>query len=437
MIEIGSIVAEKYRVDRVLGRGGMGMVVAATHVGLGQQVAIKVLLEELLDNTTVVERFLREARASARLRGEHVCRVSDVGTTERGQPYIVMELMAGGDLAAMVAVNGPLPVSAAADFVLQACLGLSEAHALGIVHRDVKPANLFVTERPDGTALVKVLDFGIAMVVEDGEHRLTRTAAMLGSPGYMSPEQLRSSRDVDARSDVWSLGITLFELVTGRPPFSGASISELTLAIAMDPTPPVGVSVPPGFEAVLQGCLAKDPDARFPDVSALAAALAPFAGHGGAALAAGVARIAAGKRRTGPVRLEPAPPAARTPVPAKTTLGSAVMATVDPTRATSRRWPVIAGVAAGLVAVAVLVALATTGSRERAAAPMTGEARVAFTPVDASQRAPDATSVDAIRVSDAAVSDAAVSDAAVSPDASTKPRTPGKRRKKNFDEFRD
>src|SRR5215204_4397964 len=152
------LLAGKYRVDRVIGRGGMGVVVAATHIYLNQPVALKFLLPDVEHNHEVVVRFVREARASAQLRGQHVCRVSDVGTLENGSPYIVMELLEGSDLGSLID-GGPLPVQTATDFLLQACLGIAEAHALGIVHRDLKPTNLFLTRRPDGGPLVKVLDF--------------------------------------------------------------------------------------------------------------------------------------------------------------------------------------------------------------------------------------------------------------------------------------
>jgi len=273
-VKQGAVIAGKYRIDRVLGQGGMGVVVAATNLHIEQRVALKFLLPDLLEEKPVVERFLREARASARLRSEHVCRVYDVGV-ENDAPFIVMELLEGRDLASIVGDNGPLPIAMAADCVLQATIGLAEAHALGIVHRDLKPANLFVTRYLDGSSLVKILDFGIAKAPSDTQFQLTRTATVMGSPGYMSPESLRSTRDADARSDIWALGVILFELVSGKPPFVAESITELALRVAMDPTPPLP-GVPRDFERVVARCLEKEPARRFANVSQLAAALAPF-----------------------------------------------------------------------------------------------------------------------------------------------------------------
>lgn len=291
MLGVGSVVAGKFRVERPLGQGGMGAVFAATNVLLGQRVALKVLLGDMCTQPAIVERFLREARASAQLRGDHVCRVSDVGTLEDGAPYIVMELLEGRDLAGVLAATGPLRSDVLCDYVLQACLGIAEAHAVGIVHRDLKPANLFLAQRPDGTTLVKVLDFGIAKAPSSQQFDLTQTAAVMGSPGYMSPEQLRSSRNVDARSDIWALGTILYELSSARTPFNGESITELAVRVSMDPTPPLPDFVPAPLQQVIYRCLEKHPDHRFQDLASLAVALAPFAGPRGHEMAMGIARI--------------------------------------------------------------------------------------------------------------------------------------------------
>mgnify|MGYP001062724726 FL=1 len=219
-VQPGDLLAGKYRIERVLGRGGMGVVVSAVHEALDERVALKFLLPEALANQEAVQRFLREARAAVKIRSEHVARVTDVGTLESGAPYMVMEYLDGVDLARYLESRGPLPVPEAVEYMLQACEALAEAHALGIVHRDLKPANLFRIERVDGTPSIKLLDFGISKVIAH-QVALTQTSSMLGSPLYMAPEQMTSSKHVDARADVWALGIILFELVTGEPPFQG------------------------------------------------------------------------------------------------------------------------------------------------------------------------------------------------------------------------
>jgi serine/threonine-protein kinase len=281
-VKAGDILAGKYRVERVLGEGAMGVVVAAMHVHLGERVALKFLKAEHTANAEVVARFLREAQSAVRIKGEHVARVSDVGTLNDGAPYMVMEYLTGSDLGELVEKKGKLDVPQAVDCVIQACSALAEAHALGIVHRDLKPANLFLTTRADGSALVKVLDFGVAKLlnVDPSKPQLTANGAVIGSPVYMSPEQLLAKKTIDARSDVWQLGVILYELLTAVCPFDGRTMAEIMIAIGVHPAKPlrqVRPDVPPELEAVVMRCLEKDPDKRTPDVAALAEGLLPFA----------------------------------------------------------------------------------------------------------------------------------------------------------------
>ncbi len=284
-VDEGTILAGKYRVERVLGRGGMGVVVAATHMQLDQRVALKFLLPDALDNGEVVERFSREARAAVKIQSEHVARVIDVGQLDNGLPYMVMEYLQGSDLSATLRAQDRLPIEDAVEYVLQACEAIAQAHALGIVHRDLKPANLFLTTRPDGTMSIKVLDFGISKLTVPGassgpEMSLTRTSAIMGSPTYMSPEQLKASRDVDARADIWALGVVLFELLTGSTPFEAETMPMLCAAILTDPPATVRAfrpEVPADLEKVILRCLEKRPDVRFANVAELAAALAVHA----------------------------------------------------------------------------------------------------------------------------------------------------------------
>lgn len=297
-VSVGDVIAAKYEVEQVLGRGGMGVVVAARHLHLDTRVALKFLLPHALVDAEAVQRFTREARAAALLRGEHVARVRDVGTLDTGAPYIVMEHLTGTDLAEVIAGTHGLDSETAAHYVLQACVAMAEAHAAGIIHRDLKPQNLFRTTRPDGTALIKVLDFGISKLLpRDGETDVGQTSAnaVLGSPAYMSPEQTKSSRNVGPQADVWSLGAILYELLSGRRPFNAATVPELFAEILLeDPTPlcELAPDVSPELGAVVMKCLMKPPAARFGSVTDLAEALAPHAGPKGAELAESVSRVA-------------------------------------------------------------------------------------------------------------------------------------------------
>ena len=277
----GDMLLQKYRVERVLGQGGMGIVVAARHVELGQVFAIKCMLPSALSEEGAIERFLREARAAAQIRSEHVVRVVDVGRLETGAPYMVMEHLSGSDLGAIVGARGALPVGEAVTYVLEACEALSEAHAMGIVHRDLKPANLFVVRRPNGTSFVKVLDFGIAKQTVPGQVALTKTNAVMGSPLYMSPEQMFSSKNVDLRADVWAMGVVLYELCTGQVPFEGATVTEVVARVVQqEPAPPSTIrpNIPAGIDAAIARCLHKQPEQRYATIAELAAAIRPFAG---------------------------------------------------------------------------------------------------------------------------------------------------------------
>jgi eukaryotic-like serine/threonine-protein kinase len=295
-VSVSQILAEKYRVERVIGAGGMGVVVAARHLELDEQVAIKFLLPEVLADAATVARFFREAKAVARIKSEHVARVFDVGRLPNGAPYMVMEYLEGSDLSAWLAAEGALPVQQAVDFILQACVAIAEAHALGIVHRDLKPANLFCVRRSDGQFAIKVLDFGISKMsdAERGGMSFTQTTAMMGSPLYMSPEQFRSTKTVDLRTDIWALGTILYELLTGRAPFSASTVTELAIRIATEPArSPLEFrsDLPPALASAIVTCLEKEPERRFPNVSALAVALEPFASPGARATIERIAGI--------------------------------------------------------------------------------------------------------------------------------------------------
>jgi serine/threonine-protein kinase len=309
-VRAGDVLAEKYRVERVLGAGGMGVVVAALHLELDERVAVKFLLPEIGENSNAAARFMREARAAARIKSEYVARVIDVGRLATGAPYMVMEYLEGRDLAALVAA-GPLAVEDAADYVIQACHAMAEAHAAGIVHRDLKPANLFLAQRPDGTRVIKVLDFGISKTAlgDTPDAALTKTSTMMGSPYYMSPEQMRSARDVDHRTDIWSLGVILFELLSGRPPFQGDSLPELITSILTDSPPSlVGLrpELPHALESVVLRCLQKSRDLRVKDVGELTRALLPFGSRRSRYTAERVLKLT-GSLESLPASLAPAP----------------------------------------------------------------------------------------------------------------------------------
>ena len=277
---VGDVLAGKYRVEKVIGEGGMGVVFAARHVALDQLVAVKVLLADAAKGDTNVERFVREAQAAARLQSEHVARVMDAGTLENGVPFLAMEYLEGCDLEELLKLNRQLSVTDAADYVLQALAAMGQAHAAGIVHRDLKPSNLYLALRPDGTNIIKILDFGISKqtTAREGEKALTGRA-VLGSPAYMPPEQLRNAKLVDTRADLWALGIVLYEMLTGGPPFDGEGVGEIFAAILeKDPQPirKFRPDVSEELEQIVFMCLRRDVEERWQTAADLARALVPY-----------------------------------------------------------------------------------------------------------------------------------------------------------------
>lgn len=310
----GPIVNARYRLGAILGAGGMGTVHEAEHLALGERVALKLLRPDYAAMPELCERFLREAKSLFRIHHENVVRVLDVDTwAEAGAsgpavPYIVMDFVEGVSVDRLLAKRGRIAYGEAVEIVRQTCEGLGEAHRLGIVHRDVKPHNVMVTSRGDGTATVKLLDFGIAQMDSGMSTRLTVTEAVIGTPSYMSPEQLRSARAADARSDVWSCGVVLYELLTGQLPWNAASPGDLAVRMYMEPLAarahPFPADVPAEVVAIVLRCLSLEPEARWADATALADALAPFAADLSDAdiATAGSVRAKAGRRTPNPRR---------------------------------------------------------------------------------------------------------------------------------------
>jgi serine/threonine-protein kinase len=282
-IPAGTVLAGKYRVVRTIGRGGMGLVVEARHTQIDTRVAIKILLREFLAFPEAPSRFLREARNASRLESHHVARVTDVGTLETGEPYMVMEYLAGEDLAYHLdSQQDPLPIQDAIDYVAQACDAIAEAHQAGIVHRDIKPANLFLTRRSDGSAVVKVLDFGVSKVVGDAEGgmTLTQTTMILGSALYMSPEQMQSAKKVDQRTDIYALGVCLYEMLSRKLPYYADSFPELCAKIFTQPPTPLKElrpEIPEGLVQAVERALTREPDKRYQSVAEFVQALSPYA----------------------------------------------------------------------------------------------------------------------------------------------------------------
>ncbi len=282
LLKVGDLLASKYRVERLLGEGGMGVVVEAYHELLDQRVAVKLLYQDIADREAQ-SRLLLEARSAAKLQSEHVARVVDVDVGQDGLPFIVMELLEGADLCQIADSRGALPRWLVVDYILQALEGLAHAHGHGIIHRDLKPSNLFLANKPDGTQVIKILDFGISKSADSTADRrtqqLTGGRTVLGSPPYMSPEQVRSPKSVDHRTDIWSLGICMYELLTNSMPFGGDELQETFAQILEKEAPPIRslvTGVPEGLEHIVMKCLAKKREDRFADVGELAKALVPY-----------------------------------------------------------------------------------------------------------------------------------------------------------------
>jgi serine/threonine-protein kinase len=323
----GDVIAGKYRVERVLGSGGMGVVLAA-HLLAGPGVeappsahgggafAIKLLRPGLILDAEILGRFAREAAVAQQLQSQHVCRVYEVGALGDGSPFMVMERLEGCDLGRLLSERGPLLPHDAVSYVLQACEAMTEAHAKGVVHRDLKPTNLFLARRTHGPPIVKVLDFGVSKLVrEDAARRsLTEEGVFVGSGAYMAPEQARDAKTVDGRCDVWSLGVVLHQLVSNRLPFEGASAVDILAKVLCEAPVPLRRHRPDAsleLELVVRRCLSKELVARYPDVPSLAADLVPLTMGGTLPLAAPGLRAPEQRRGVSPTQPDDVPPTER------------------------------------------------------------------------------------------------------------------------------
>ena len=297
----GDVVAGKYRIEKVVGEGGMGVVFSAHHLVLERRVALKVLIAGVSRAEDVIERFVREAQAAARLQSEHVVRVMDAGALENELPYFVMEYLEGRDLSDMLKTDGPFSVEDLADYSLQVLAALAQAHAAGIIHRDIKPANFFLANVEHDRKIIKILDFGISKQESDRAQWKELTGqTILGTPAYMSPEQLRSSKNVDAGADIWSLGVALYELATGVRPFDGETPGEIFAAVLEKSPAPMRShrpDLPEAFEDIVRQCLQRDRALRFMNVLAMAEAIAPLGSGKWSHLLQGIERALASSKR--------------------------------------------------------------------------------------------------------------------------------------------
>ena len=383
--EPGTVLLGKYRVDSLIGEGGMGAVLKAQHLDLDDLVAIKVLLPESMKQKDLELRFLREAKSAVKLKGAHVARVLDVGRLDEAPfihvPYIVMEFLEGADLNAIIKHHGPQEPAVAVDLLLQACEAIAEAHSLGIIHRDIKASNFFISQKDSETPFLKVLDFGIATSPQ-GVSELTDGQSVIGTPAYMAPEQMRATRAADARSDIWSLGVVLYEMLEGARPFRAEVYSDLCLKVGMDPPEPmVNPAVPEGLRAVVMKCLEKTIERRYQSVAELAFDLMPFASDPALARASveTCARML-GKRSTRsmePARARedatplPQVPSARTPSSISASMGEIGRVSTNPPASSRKRWIVIGAsfIAAATIGIAAMYMMGGKDTPAAAAEP--------------------------------------------------------------------
>ena len=279
-LPLGTVVGQKYRIDEVIAEGGMGVVYKGWHLILEHPIAIKVVRPELAQYPEAIARFIDEARASAQLQGIHSTHVLDIGIIDNGPPFMVLEYLEGRDLCQVLATDGPLPLTQAADYVLQTCEAVAEAHARRIVHRDLKPDNLFIQTMPDGTGILKVIDFGIAKRLGLDARPYMQRGQSCGSPDYMAPEQMNTPEQVDERADIWSIGVILFELLTNCVPFHSETVHSICVKVmTSEPIPlrSLRPDLPAEIEQIVQRCLSKQREGRYPNVGDLAQDLVPFA----------------------------------------------------------------------------------------------------------------------------------------------------------------
>ncbi len=356
----GAILAGRYRLEEIVGLGGMGSVWRATHTGLGEPVAVKLVSAQFVRSSEALRRFDTEAKSAAKLRSRHVPQVFDNGVLEDGTPFLVMELLRGESLAARLSRLGPIPLPEAVSILEQCCRAITRAHSLGITHRDIKPENVYLAQSVDDDGyVVKVLDFGIAKVtsgLDDGRSS-TRTGTLLGTPLFMSPEQARGLRSVDFRTDLYSLGLVVYTMLTGRLPFAGETLGELLLQICVEPLPSLRTMapmLPPAVDEWFQKACARQPEDRFASAQALAEALRLCAGNWSAGqLATGNRPAPSRAHGTAPDGANGAPVAGQGGVPS-TTAGTSLGAD---TAGHTPPWVAIAAAVAGLTLVTALVLL--------------------------------------------------------------------------------